>query len=99
MNYTLVIFEVSTAVTMKHTVFWHMALCGSCMNRRFGGTYRLHLQGRKIHERRTSVSRWLQCALDTLNKSRFNDSNICYDLSVMGDHPRPSNTKIIFTLF
>jgi hypothetical protein len=26
----------------------------------FGGTYRLHLQGRKIRERGTSVSRWLQ---------------------------------------
>jgi hypothetical protein len=32
----------------------------SCVNRRFGGTYRLHLQGRKIRERGTSVSRWLQ---------------------------------------
>jgi hypothetical protein len=29
-------------------------------NRRFGGTYRLNLQGRKIRERGTSVSRWLQ---------------------------------------
>jgi hypothetical protein len=28
----------------------------------FGGTYRLHLQGRKIRERETSVSRWLQTA-------------------------------------
>jgi hypothetical protein len=32
----------------------------SGLNRRFGGTCRLHLQGRKIRERRTSVSRWLQ---------------------------------------
>jgi hypothetical protein len=31
--------------------------CRSCVNRRFGGTYRLHIQGRKIHERGTSVSR------------------------------------------
>jgi hypothetical protein len=29
------------------------------VNRRFGGKYRLHLQGRKIRERGTSVSRWL----------------------------------------
>jgi hypothetical protein len=33
-----------------------------CVNRRFGGKYRLHLQGRNIRERGTSVSRWLQSA-------------------------------------
>jgi hypothetical protein len=37
-----------------------VALCQSCVNQRFGGTYRLHLQGRKIRERGTSVIRWLQ---------------------------------------
>jgi hypothetical protein len=37
-----------------------MAPCRYYVNRRFGGTYRLHLQGIKIRERRTSVSRWLQ---------------------------------------
>jgi hypothetical protein len=30
------------------------------MNRRFGGTYGLHLQGKNIRERGISVSRWLQ---------------------------------------
>jgi hypothetical protein len=30
------------------------------MNRRFGGTYRIHLQGRKIRERGTTVNRWLE---------------------------------------
>jgi hypothetical protein len=44
---------------MKNAVFWDVAPCSSCMNRRFGGTYRLHLQGRKIRERVTSVSKWL----------------------------------------
>jgi hypothetical protein len=53
-------FEVFTAVTMKNAVFWDVAPFRSYMNRRFGGTYRLHLQGRKIRERGTSVSRWLQ---------------------------------------
>jgi hypothetical protein len=53
-------FEVFTAVIMKNAVFWDVAACTSCVNRRFGGTYRLHLQGRKIRERETSVSRWLQ---------------------------------------
>jgi hypothetical protein len=59
-------FEVFTAVTMKNAVFWDVALCRSCeLNRCFGGTCRLHLQGRKIRERGTSVSRWLQSASET----------------------------------
>jgi hypothetical protein len=47
-------------VTMKNVVFWDVAPCRSCVNRRFGRTYRFHLQGRKIHEPGTSMSRWLQ---------------------------------------
>jgi hypothetical protein len=43
--YTYVGFEVFTAVTMKTAVFWDVALCRSSVNRRFRGTYRLHLQG------------------------------------------------------
>jgi hypothetical protein len=39
------------AVTMKNSVFWDVAPCTSCVNRRFGGTYRLHLQDKKIRER------------------------------------------------
>jgi hypothetical protein len=33
-----VTFEVFTAVTMKTGVFWDVTPCGSCKNRRFGGT-------------------------------------------------------------
>jgi hypothetical protein len=51
------------AVTMKNAVFWDVVSCSSCVNRRFGGTYRLHLQGRKIRERGSSVSRRLQTKL------------------------------------
>jgi hypothetical protein len=53
-------FEVFTAITMKNAVFWDVAPCSSFVNRRFGGMYRLHLPGREIRERGTSVSRWLQ---------------------------------------
>jgi hypothetical protein len=53
----IVRFEVFTAVTMKNAVFWDVAPCRSCVNRRFGGTYRLHLQGRIIRGRGTNVSR------------------------------------------
>jgi hypothetical protein len=35
---------------LKNAVFWDVALCRSCVNRRFGETYHLHLQGRKIRE-------------------------------------------------
>jgi hypothetical protein len=44
----------------KNAVSWDMGPCRSCVNRCFEGTYRLHFQGRKIRERGTSVSRWLQ---------------------------------------
>jgi hypothetical protein len=41
-------FEVLTAVVMKSTVFWDITPCSPLSgNRRFGGTYRLYLQGRK----------------------------------------------------
>jgi hypothetical protein len=50
---------------MKNAVFWDVTPCIYCVNRRFGGTYRLHLQGRKIHGRGTSVSR-LQTAATCL---------------------------------
>jgi hypothetical protein len=41
-------FEVLTAVVMKSTIFWNITPCSPLsVNRRFGGTYRLHLQDRK----------------------------------------------------
>jgi hypothetical protein len=48
-------FEVFTAVVMKSIIFLYMTPCSplSC-NRRFGGTYRLHLQGRRMISARTS---------------------------------------------
>jgi hypothetical protein len=38
----------------KYAVFWDVAPCSSCVNRRFGGMYCLHLHGRKIREIGTS---------------------------------------------
>jgi hypothetical protein len=43
---------------IKNAVFWDVAPRRTCVNRRSRWTYRLHLQGRKIRERGTSVSRW-----------------------------------------
>jgi hypothetical protein len=56
---------------MKNAVFWDVAPCKSCVNRCFGGTYRLHLQGIKIRERGTSVSRWLQPQSTLLSAMQF----------------------------
>jgi hypothetical protein len=53
-------FEVFTAVTKKNAVYWDVAPYRSCVKGRFGGMYRLHLQGIKIRERGTSLSRFTQ---------------------------------------
>jgi hypothetical protein len=38
-------FKVLTAVVMNSTIFWDITPCSSLsLNRRFGGTYCLHLQ-------------------------------------------------------
>jgi hypothetical protein len=42
-------FEVFMAVTMKNAVFSHVAPCEFIINRRFGGTCRLYLQGRRYN--------------------------------------------------
>jgi hypothetical protein len=49
-------FEVFTAVTMKNDVFWDVPPCGSCKNRRFGGTWRLLHQGDKNRWTRNNTS-------------------------------------------
>jgi hypothetical protein len=60
-------FEVFTAVTMKKAVFWDVPPCRCGVRRRLGGTYRLHLQGRrknkKIRKRRDSENRCKQIFL------------------------------------
>jgi hypothetical protein len=33
---------------MKNVVFWDVTPCGSCKNRRFGGTYHLHHQSDRL---------------------------------------------------
>jgi hypothetical protein len=41
---------------MKNAVFWDVTPCGSCKNRRFGGTHRLHHQGEKHQRAKNNVS-------------------------------------------
>jgi hypothetical protein len=50
-------FEVLTAVFMKNAIFWDITPCIPLkINRRFGGTYRLHLQGPRINRARNQKS-------------------------------------------
>jgi hypothetical protein len=45
--------EINWRITVKYFkngVFWDVTPFKSCVNRRFGGTYHLHLQDRKIRE-------------------------------------------------
>jgi hypothetical protein len=44
-----------TILNMKNGVFWVVTPCGSCKNRRFGGTWRLH-QGDKNRRTRNNTS-------------------------------------------
>jgi hypothetical protein len=41
---------------MKNAIFWNVTPRGSCKNRCFGGTYRLHHQGEKNLRTRKNVS-------------------------------------------
>jgi hypothetical protein len=43
--------ELKVSFYLKNVVFWDVGLCRYCVNRRFGGMYRLHLQGRIIRDR------------------------------------------------
>jgi hypothetical protein len=44
---------------LKSTIFWDITSCNPLrVIRRFGGTYRLHLQGRKISRARNQRERW-----------------------------------------
>jgi hypothetical protein len=55
-NLQYVRFEVFTATTMKNVVFWVVSLCGSCINRRLGGAYRLHLQGENNQRTKSTLA-------------------------------------------
>jgi hypothetical protein len=64
-------FEVFTAVIMNNTVLCDVRLCGSCKNRHFGGTDRLHHQGDENQRARNNVcSKFLARLFLSLNYGR-----------------------------
>jgi hypothetical protein len=54
--YVIKFTAVRTLHFLKKAVFWDVAPCRNCVSRRFGGTYRLHLQGRRQEEIRELTS-------------------------------------------
>jgi hypothetical protein len=48
--------DKATGVLLMNAVFWDAIPCGSCNNRRFRGTYRLHHLGEKNRRDRNNVS-------------------------------------------
>jgi hypothetical protein len=54
--------SMSASCILKNAVFWDLAPCRSCVNRHFGGTYRLHLQGRKVRRWHDSLCSRRACA-------------------------------------
>jgi hypothetical protein len=51
-------FEIVTSVVMKSSVLWDTTPCSPLrVNRRFGGTYSIHLQGRRKSSKRVAWSR------------------------------------------
>jgi hypothetical protein len=59
-------FDVLTAVIMKKFIFWDITPCSPLkVKRRFGETYRIHCQGRRIsqakYERGNSACHLLSC--------------------------------------
>jgi hypothetical protein len=54
---------------MKNAVFWDMAPCSPFVNRRFGGTYRLHLQSEPPAHAGTSLADFSTLKMETIRSS------------------------------
>jgi hypothetical protein len=46
-------------MNLKIAIFWDSEPCSPYMNRRFGGKFHLHFQGRKSAEQEINESRWV----------------------------------------
>jgi hypothetical protein len=79
---------------MKNAVFWDVAPCRSCVTQRFGGTYRLHLQSRKIRDRGPSVvpleRRFTQ---DLHGATSHNTAFLCFLVPIIPDGGQSTKTQ------
>jgi hypothetical protein len=77
-------FEVLTAVAMNAAIFWDIAPCSPYVERRFRGTYHLHLQGKELAEQGTSLQQAIKAYTASYprrcqrigNSERFCQSNL-----------------------
>jgi hypothetical protein len=83
-------FEVSMAVVMKSFIFWDITPCSPLkVNRRFGGTSRLHLQGRKTCQVRTQHEAGGNCYM-------FLRNVIWLSTGYTAFYPRRYNSSLFF---
>jgi hypothetical protein len=69
-------FEVFTAVTIKNAIIWDVAPCRFCVNRRFGGTYRLHLQGCRLQPPAHAISSLADFSTMKMEVIRFSETSV-----------------------
>jgi hypothetical protein len=75
--YSLLRFKVLTAVTWKSFIFWNIMPCSPAkVNRLFGGTYRLHLKGRRVSQARNMLTSCLAYS-STLKMEATQSSETC----------------------
>jgi hypothetical protein len=69
---------------MKNSVCWVVTACGSCKNRRFGGTYRPHHQGDKNRRARGKVASYCYRCSYLADSCHFDDELVrSSELSVL----------------
>jgi hypothetical protein len=69
-------FEVFTDVVMESIIFWDVTPCSlSRFNRRFGGTYRLHFQGRRKFQQESANKQVAISTVYTASHIQFKDGS------------------------
>jgi hypothetical protein len=87
-------------VTMKNVVFWDVALCRYWVNRRFGGTYRLHLQGRKSSREEPASAGGSQLAnFSTLKMEAIRSSETSVNAGCTQRHIAEDDILLNFKMF
>jgi hypothetical protein len=83
-------------MNLKNAVFWDVIPCGSCKNRRFGGTWRLHHQGDKNQCTRNNVSHtvFLRSVRQLLVTANIVPSSLI-PVTVMREALRSSKTSVL----
>jgi hypothetical protein len=81
---------------MQNVVFWEVPPCGSCRNRRFGLTYRLHLQSENNQRNNNTFTLKIEaiCSSETLDYTRTTRRHIPKD-GILHSH-RSEKPQILY---